>query len=443
MTRRIEDFDEFCDPDNPKILKYEEVSEASALINPYIQRVSLLSSHSSKKFAINLHYKCENLQRTGSFKERGVINALLHLPLDKKKLGVVVASLGNEGISMSYYGAKFNIPVIIVIPTSVQINYTQRCHSYGAKVLVQGSNLAEAMRYARGIARDKGLTYINSRDHPHMLSGYGTLASEILQEMPSVDAIMVPIGTGGLAAAVSSVVKHLKPKCLVYGIQPETTPTFFKMLQHSDNEPVLVVNKPTMADSTSVTQIGVNSFAMVQPYLDKMLLVKEEWIARAMLHMFERQKMVVEGAAACPLAAILGSLVPELKMKNVVMVLTGGNVNNLLYSRCLERGLSAEGRLVKFTVGIQDNTPSQKQLLNLLASGGYDLIHQFQTHKWLDYDEYKLEMCLVCAAKHLEHALELKRIIDRAYPFNVVFETEPFNDKRTCPCYVYKNICVY
>ncbi|KAI5631159.1 pyridoxal-phosphate dependent enzyme domain-containing protein [Phthorimaea operculella] len=443
MSRRIEDFDEWCDPDNPRQIKYDDVIEASRILNKYLAIVPLMESHRARKLSIHLSYKMESLQKTGSFKERGILYALLKLPLDKKKIGVVIASLGNEGIAASYYGAKLNIPVIVVMSTSVSLSRQQKCHALGARVVIQGVNLHEAMRYARQIARDRGLTYINGRDHPHVLTGYGTIALEILQELPLVDAIILPVGTGGLAAAVATVVKHDKPECLVYGVQPEATPLFYKTLENETEEPVVVVNDPTMADSINVTTLGTNSFSNVRPFLDKMLLVKEEWISRAVLHMFEIQKLVVEGAGACPLAAILGNLLPELKLKNVVCIMTGGTVSPMCYSRCLERGLSTEGRLVKFRVNILDRTKAQKQLFHMLEDGGYNILRQFQTHRWIQDDVYRLEVELVCMARNLEHALELKRIIERAYRCESIFENEPFNDKRTCPCYVYKDVCIY
>ncbi|KAJ2953368.1 hypothetical protein O0L34_g958 [Tuta absoluta] len=443
MARKLEDFDEWCDPENPRAIKYEDVIEASREIKGLVKRVPLMESHRARKLSIYLSYKMESLQKTGSFKERGILYALMKLPTDKKKIGVVIASLGNEGIAASYYGAKLNIPVQVVMSTTVPSSYHQKCHALGAKVVVQGVHLHETMRYARQIAKDKGLTYINGRDHPHVLTGYGTIALEILQEHPLVDAIILPVGTGGLASAIATVVKHDKPECLVYGVQPEAAPLFYKTLENETEDQVMVVNESTMADSINVTALGTNSYANVRPFLDKMLMVKEDWISSAMLHMFEIQRMVVEGAGACPLAAILGNLVPELKLKNVVAIITGGTVNPMYYSRCLERGLSTDGRLVKFRVNIEDRTKAQKALFNLLAANGYNILRQFQTHRWLQDEMYRLEVELVCVARNLEHALELKRIIERAYRCESVFENEPFNDKRVCPCYVYKDVCIY
>ncbi|XP_026742976.1 uncharacterized protein LOC113504747 [Trichoplusia ni] len=436
MSRRNDDFDEYCDPENPKILKYEEIVEAAERIRPHIINTPVLAAMTHKDFGIYIHYKLEFMQRSGSFKERGSLNVLQQLPLDKKKLGVVVASIGNEGIGLSYHGAKLNIPVIVVMPITVPIDKLQRCHYFGAKVVVQGTNLMEAQKYARALARDKGLTYINGRDHPHILAGYGSLALEILETTPFLDAIVIPVGSGGLAAAVATVIKHQKPNVLVYGVQPESMPTFFNSLESEEMATLPTTNN--LADAITVNAIGCNAFATAKPLLDKMLLVKDDWIARSMLHLTEREKFVVEGAGACTLAVVIGNLVPELKLKNVVCLLTGGNCDNVMLTRCLERGLAAEGRLVKFRVGVRNDPISKATLMKLLANGGYNMHRHYQDNSWTQDEDYFVEMRMVCETKGLEHALELKRMIEKAYPCTSIFETEPFNDRRTCPCYVRK-----
>ncbi|XP_037294109.1 L-threonine ammonia-lyase isoform X2 [Manduca sexta] len=438
MSRRHEDFDEFCDPENPRTIKYEDVVDAADRIRPYILKTPCFPSHHQKDFSIHIYYKCEFLQKSGSFKGRGASNTLQLLPLDKKKLGIVAASIGNEAWALCYHAFKLNIPTIIVMPNNVPLDKILKCHSLGAKVILQGSNLMESQRYARAIARDKGLTYINGRDHPHMLAGFGTVGLEILEQVPFVDAVIVPVGGGGLISAIARVIKHVKPTCLVYGVQVDNMPVFFKSLEIDDL--LTVPMQSTMADAIAVTNAGVNGFHNARPLVDEMwqLLVNEDWVARSILHLMEMERFVVEGAGACPLAAIIGNLVPELKLKNVVCVLSGGNIDNLLLSRCLERGRAAEGRLVRFKVGTKDNTPAIAHLCKLLVNGGFNIIQHFHEHIWIDNEVYNVEIRVVCETRGLDHALELKRIIERNYPCTSVFETEPLNDKRTCPCYVRK-----
>ncbi|CAH0728494.1 unnamed protein product, partial [Brenthis ino] len=433
MTRRHEDFDEFSDPGNPRIIKYEDVVEAAKRVKNFISPTPCVVSHYQRESGINIFYKLETIQRTGSFKERGAINALAMLPKDKQKIGVVIASLGNQAMGICYYGQKLGIPVTVIMPTCVPVMKLQLCHNMGAKVIVQGNAYTESQKFARAYARDKGLTYINARDYPNILSGYGTIALEILEQVPSVDAIIVSVGTGGLAAAVSTVVKHVKPECLVYGVQSERIPTFYKSLEAG--EPITLPYEPSIAEGIAMPYVGINAFKNAQMHLDKLLLVKEDWIARAILHLVEQERLVVEGAGACPLAAIIGNLVPELKSKNVVCVLSGGNIDAIMLGRSLDRGLAAEGRLIKFKVLISDFASSYEQLARLLAEGGYNLIRQFQDRIWVENEIYRVEVKIVCETKGLDHALALKRLIEKAYPGASAFETEPFSDDRTCPCY--------
>ncbi|XP_028033848.1 uncharacterized protein LOC114245774 [Bombyx mandarina] len=433
MSRRHEDFDEFCDPENPRPIKYDEVKDALERLSPFITKTPCMPSHHQREFTMKLYYKIESMQITGSFKERGSLNVLQLLPLDKKKIGVVIASIGNDAIGICHYGAKLGIPVVVVVPVTIPICKLQNCYSLGAKVILEGSNLTESQRFARSLAKDKGLTYINARDHPHILMGYGTLALEILEQIPLVEAVIVPVGSGGLIAAVAAVIKHIKPNCLVYGVQSENIPAFFKSLEM--DKPIQVPMQDNMADAISVPNVGVNAFHTAKTLVDKMLLVNQDWIARSILHLIEKERFVIEGAGACPLAAILGNLVPELKTKYVVAILSGGNIDYTSLIRSLQRGLSVIGRLVRFSVGVKDDPKAYSQLLSLIANGGYNVVHQFQDRIWVEGSDYTIEIKLVCETRNLEHALELKRIIERAYPYTSEFETEPFNDKRMCPCY--------
>ncbi|KAL4702037.1 hypothetical protein ACJJTC_012485 [Scirpophaga incertulas] len=438
MARRNEDFDEFCDPKNPRDIKQPDVEDAAQRLKAHIVNSPCVPSRFQREFVIKLYYKLEILQKSGSFKDRGIVNMLQLLPLEKKKLGVVIASIGNEAAAASYHAAQMSIPLIVVMPQNVPIAKLQKCHNFGAKVIVQGSNLMESQKHARSIAREKGLAYINCRDHPHILEGYGTLALEIVDQIPNLDAVIVPVGAGGLAAALATVLKTVKPNCLIYGVQPESNHAFFQSLENGD--PTFAPIQPTIADAIATPNIGINSFHNAKQSLDKMLLVKEDCIARSIVHLIEKERYVCEGAGACPLAAIIGSLVPELKTKNVVCILTGGNIDQSTLNRCLDRGLSAEGRLVKFSVGIKNNLTANSRLLNLLAQGGFNVIRYFKEKLWTENEVCLATIKIVCEAKCMEHALELKRIIERAYPCTSLFETEPFNDKRTCPCYIRKHL---
>ncbi|CAG9132863.1 unnamed protein product [Plutella xylostella] len=436
-ARSKENLDENSDPEHPKILNFDDVTEASARISKMIERTPCIPSHYQKEFVMHLTYKMETMHKSGSFKERGAANVFQLLPENQKKIGIAVASTGNFATSMCMHAAKAKVPVTVVMPVNVPVARIMSVHDLGGKVLLQGNNLLEAQKFARFIAQERGLEFINSRDHPAVLAGYGSLAVEIIEDVPLVDAILVPLGSGGLAAAVATAAKHLKPDCLVYGISPEAMPVFFKALE-GDNPSLVIEPTPTSADAIAVTAVGVNSYQTAKPLMDKLLMVKEEWITKAMTHLLEQEKMVVEGSGACPLAAIIGNLVPELKTKHVVCVLSGGNVDPIQLSRGLQRGLAAFGRLIRFSVDIGLGLNSSTQLLRLLAGGGYNVVslardlHRVHAAE----DVFKVQVKLACETKSLEHALELKRLLDRAYPDLVTFDTAPFNDRTTCPCFI-------
>ncbi|XP_075982913.1 L-threonine ammonia-lyase-like isoform X2 [Anticarsia gemmatalis] len=397
MSRRYDDaFDEFCDPDNPRLIKYDDVVEAAQRIKPLIPTTPCLPSHSQRDFGIYIYFKLETAHSSGSFKERGALNALLLLPPDKKKLGVVIASVGNEALGFSYHAAKLGIPIFVVYPILVPISKLQRCHAMGGKVILQGNTLAEAQKYARTLAKEKGLTYINGRDHPHILNGYGTLGLELMEQLPIADAIIVPLGTGSLAGSVATVVKKIKPSCLIYGVESESMPVVFKSLENGEPVTNMPVQGNFMGHALPVTSVSVNGYANAKALLDKVLLVKDDWVARAMLHLVEREKFIVEGMGASTMAAIIGNLVPELKTKTVVCILSGGNVDGLMLNRCFERGLAAEGRLIKFKVGVLNQPGAKTALMRTISNAGYNVITHFVDNFWTEKD-YRCEVrsCLL------------------------------------------------
>ncbi|XP_013171038.1 PREDICTED: L-threonine ammonia-lyase-like [Papilio xuthus] len=435
-SRRYEDYDQFCDPENPKKINFEDIVEACEASRPFMPITPCYLSQTRNDFGINFYYKLETVHRTGSFKERGALNALQKLPRDKKKIGVVLASLGNQAIGLCHCARLLGIPVVVVMPDNVPLIKLQLCKNLGAKVIVEGNDLQEAQKHARFIARDKGLSYINGRDHPDVLTGYGGVALEIMEQVPNVDAVLVPVGTGGLIAAVATVIKHIKPSCLVYGAQSEVIPTFFESLEKG--QPVTKPMQHSLADGIAMPYVGVNAFYNALPLVDRMILLKEDWIARSILYVVEKERFVIEGAAACAVAPILNSLVPELKTKTVVCILSGGNIDATLLNRSLERGLASLGRMIKFKVGIRADSAAMAELHKLLSEGGYNVIRQFMDHIWVEDEIHYVEVKIVCQSRDLQHAIQLKRMIEKAYPKTAIFETEPLNDKHMCPCYLKK-----
>jgi threonine dehydratase len=316
----------------------------------------------------HLYCKLDNLQRTGSFKERGARNALLRLSAPQKRRGVVAASAGNHAAALAYHGKLLGVPVTVVMPDYAPLIKVSTCKRLGARVLVQGRDFAEARTHADTLVGNEGLTYIHGFDAPDIIAGQGTIGLEILEQVPQADAIVCPVGGGGLLAGLSLAVKSLRPRVKVIGVESTATGNLTAALKAG--RPVLMPRRPTLADGLATLAVGANAFSLIQPRVDRVVKVGEDWIALAILRMAEMEKTVVEGAAVTPLAAMMAGLLPELRGKRVVLVTGGGNIDPAILSRIIEKGLVRDGRLTRFTAIISDRPGGLAQLTRVIADSG-------------------------------------------------------------------------
>jgi threonine dehydratase len=312
--------------------------------------------------------KLDNLQRTGSFKERGARNALLRLSAAQKKRGVIAASAGNHALGLAYHGKLLGIPVTVVMPDYAPLIKVSTCRRIGATVLVSGRDFAEARALADELAAANGLTYIHGFDAPDIIAGQGTLGLEVLEQVPDVDAIVCPVGGGGLIAGVAVAVKSRHRRIKIIGVESMATGNFTAALRAG--RPVSVPRRPTLADGLATLTMGTNAFALAQKRVDRVVRVTEDAIALAILRMVELEKAVVEGAAAAPLAAMMTCLLPELRGKKVVLVVCGGNIDPVILSRVIEKGLVHDGRMTRFTVIISDRPGGLAALARIIAESG-------------------------------------------------------------------------
>jgi threonine dehydratase len=312
--------------------------------------------------------KLDNLQRTGSFKERGARNALLRLSPAQKKRGVIAASAGNHALGLAYHGKLLGIPVTVVMPDYAPLIKVSTCRRIGAEVLVHGRDFAEARARADILVATKGLTYIHGFDAPDIIAGQGTLGLEVLEQVPDLDAIVCPVGGGGLIAGVSLAVKALRRRVKIIGVESTATGNLTAALRAG--KPVRVPRRPTLADGLATLTVGVNAFALARTHVDRVVRVTEDSIALAILRMVELEKSVVEGAAATPLAAMMAGLLPELRGKKVVLVVCGGNIDPVILSRVIEKGLVHDGRMTRFTVVISDRPGGLAALSRVIAESG-------------------------------------------------------------------------
>eukprot|EP00730_Choanoeca_flexa_P005889 TRINITY_DN12044_c0_g1_i3.p2 TRINITY_DN12044_c0_g1~~TRINITY_DN12044_c0_g1_i3.p2 ORF type:complete len:422 (+),score=74.03 TRINITY_DN12044_c0_g1_i3:3984-5249(+) len=310
------DLDEISD------VKFEDVSRAKYRIADGVSTTPCEQSATlSEMTKTNLFFKREYLHPTGSFKERGARNALKMLTKEQKQRGVIAASAGNHALGLAYHGSDLGIPVYLVMPLFAPLTKVQNCRSYGANVTTQGAHIGEAMVIAKEMAVEKGLIYINGYDDEAIIAGQGTCALEILEQVPDVDAIVVPIGGAGLIAGIALAVKTLRPEVEVIGVEAESCPSFTKALEAG--QPVTVQVSSTLADGLAVPQVGSRAFKVAKDRVDKVVCVREKDVAIAVLRLLEIGKAVVEGAGAAGLAALLVDKLPHLGGKNVVCLLCG------------------------------------------------------------------------------------------------------------------------
>ncbi len=310
--------------------------------------------------------KLDNFQRTGSFKERGARNALLRLTPAQRRRGVVAASAGNHALGLAYHGRLLGIPVTVVMPDYAPLITT--CQRLGARVILHGADFAEARAEADRHVAAEALTYIHGFDDPDIIAGQGTLALEILEQVPDVDVIICPVGGGGLLAGVCVAVKALRPRVRIVAVESVSTGNLTAALRAG--RPVRVARRPTLADGLATLCVGERSFGLIRGRVDRVVRVDEKWISLAILRMLELEKTVVEGAAAAPLAAIMAGLVPGIRGKRVALVVCGGNIDPVILGRVIEKGLVHDGRLTRFTVRIIDRPGGLAELCRVIAATG-------------------------------------------------------------------------
>ena len=316
----------------------------------------------------HIYCKLDYLQRTGSFKERGARNALELLSPAQRKAGVIAASAGNHALGVAYHGSLLGIPVTVVMPRFAALIKVTNCRALGANVVLHGQDVNEARIKAEELAQVQGLTFLHPFDNLAVMAGQGTIALEILEQAPNVDAIVTPVGGGGLIAGIATAVDALRPRVEVIGVESANAPCLVAAL--AAGTPVTVPLKPSLADGLAVSRIGDHPFAVIKDLVKRVVTVDEASIAQAILRLIELEKSVVEGAGATPLAAFLAGKLGHLARKNVVLVLCGGNIDITMLDRVIEVGLVADGRLARFTVSITDRPGGLARLADVIASTG-------------------------------------------------------------------------
>lgn len=316
-------------------------------------------------------FKLDNLQMTGSFKERGALNRLLHLSKDEAARGVIAASAGNHGMAVAFHSHRLGVPSLVVMPLHAPLIKLTCVQRYGARTKVHGNDYDAAFREAERLSSEQKLTLIHAFNDPWIVAGQGTIGLELHEQNPDLDAVLVPVGGGGLIAGISLALKELNPNIRVIGVQAERIPSMKVALQKGQ-----VVRLPpatTIADGIAVRAVGELPLEIVKRYVDDIVTVTEGEIANAVLLLLEIEKTVAEGAAAVPLAALLNHKA-NLSGKRVGLIVSGGNIDVNLISRIIEKGLIEDGRLNRLSVIIPDRPGSLARLTQRIGEEGGNIL---------------------------------------------------------------------
>jgi threonine dehydratase len=325
---------------------------------PHSQMLSALTRQ-------QVYLKLENLQMTGSFKERGALNRIALLTPEQASRGVIAASAGNHAQGVAYHATKRGIRALIVMPLTTPLVKVTATRDFGAEVLLHGANYDEAFAEAMRQCDEQGLTFIHPFDDPDVMAGQGTIGLELLEQVPQLEAVVVPIGGGGLISGIACAIKESRPEIRVVGVQTSRLPSMAAAVE--SHHPVTVEAATTIADGIAVRRAGDLTLPMVERYVDEIVVVEEDEIASAILMLLEREKTLAEGAGATALAALLQHRT-SLKGAHTAVLVCGGNIDVTLLSRIIERGLVQDGRLVRLRIHLLDKPGALHELTRLIAS---------------------------------------------------------------------------
>jgi threonine dehydratase len=313
----------------------------------------------------SIFLKLENLQRTGAYKERGALNKLLSLSPDERVHGVIAASAGNHAQAVSYHAAQLGIRAKICMPLTTPLIKVSATRGYGSEVILHGANYDEAFEEALRRSQAEHLVFVHAFDDEVVIAGQGTLGLELLEQHPDLDAVVVPIGGGGLIAGIACALKECKPNIQVIGVQPSRLPSMKSALDNG--KPVTSPAAVTIADGIAVRRVGSRTLPLIRKYVDDIVTVQEEEIANAILLLLEQEKTLAEGAGAAAMAALLNRRI-ALSGKKVVAIVSGGNIDVTLLARIIERGMVKDGRLVRLRIHLPDYPGALHGLTGILAS---------------------------------------------------------------------------
>ena len=382
-----------------------EVEQARERIRQQVYLSPLACSETISRMTGNrVFFKLENLQMTGSFKERGALNRLLSLTPEEAQRGVIAASAGNHGMAVAFHSQRLNIAATIVMPVYAPLIKVSRVRSYGAQTALTGADYDEAFAEAERLSQEQWLTFLHAFNDAAIIAGQGTVGLELYEQNKDLETVIVPVGGGGLIAGIALVLKALNPHIRIIGVQAGTLPSMKAALEK--DQPVEVPPATTIADGIAVRKVGETALALVKQHVDEIVTVEEDEIANAVLLLLEIEKTVAEGAAAAPLAALINNKI-NVRGKNVALIVSGGNIDVNLISRIIEKGLIRDGRLNRISAVISDRPGNLARLTQRIAELGANILQIGQSRGFSRMGIGETEVDLILETSGPDH---IKRI---------------------------------
>lgn len=358
-----------------------------------------------------LHLKLENTQRTGSFKDRGALNRLLQLDDEQRARGLVTASAGNHAQAVAYHGQRLGMAVEVVMPEETPLIKVLNTQRFGAGVRFHGATLSEAMVEARRLEAEEGRVFVHAYDDEAVIAGQGTIGLELIEQLPGLTAVVVPVGGGGLIAGIALAVKERRPDVRIFGVEAAAAPS--AMASMRAGHPVEVESSETIADGIAVKRVGELTFPVLRRLVDDVVMVDETAIATAVHLLLEHQKLLAEGAAAAPLAALLGEMLPVGPGDVVAMVLSGGNIDINLMERIVDRGRVKDGRLARLAVTVPDRPGNLARLTWLVARAGANVVEVAHTRAFAEVSVRQVEIAMQLETRSAAHREEIVATLER------------------------------
>ena len=388
-------------------LSINEVYRASQVLKSIIRHTDLIAAPTIRKDC-DIFIKPENLQITGSFKVRGASYMISQLSDDEKARGVIACSAGNHAQGVALAAAKCGIKSIICLPAGAPISKVEATRSYGAEICLVPGVYDDAYNRALQIKEEKGMTFVHPFDNPLVIAGQGTIALEILNDMPETDCIIVPVGGGGLISGVAYAAKQLNPDIKVYGVQAEGAPSMVQSLEHGAIERLSSVS--TIADGIAVKDPGEHTFEFCQKYVDKIVTVSEDEISAAILHLLEKHKLIAEGAGAVSVAAAMFGKLP-IEGKRTVCIVSGGNIDVTFLSRIINRGLMKSGRQCTMTLELPDKPGQLSEVTRIIAAQGANVMSVLHERSTTSANVNSCILHVEMETRNNEHISEIRKAL--------------------------------